>query len=76
MAAAGTNAIKGTAGRLLSKPFIKGIPIIGELIAAAQGTQDFPVIQVERASEKKARIKASGIPIPHELQGEAKVAAC
>lgn len=71
VAAAGTNAIKGTAGRLLSKPFIKGIPIIGELIAAAQGTQDFPVIQVERASEKKARIKASGIPIPHELQGEA-----
>ncbi|QPR26783.1 phage tail tape measure protein [Edwardsiella hoshinae] len=71
VAAAGTNAVKGTAGRLLSKPFMKWIPIIGELIAAAQGTQDFPVIQVERASEKKARIKASGIPTPHELQGEA-----
>ncbi|CDL80183.1 phage tail tape measure protein [Xenorhabdus cabanillasii] len=43
--------------RLLSTPTGRAIPVIGTTLAAYQGTQDFPLVQIQSRDEKLAEIR-------------------
>ncbi|MEQ1966268.1 phage tail tape measure protein [Xenorhabdus nematophila] len=52
-----TSGLTGSLSRLLSTPSGRAIPVIGTVLAAYQGTQDFPLIQIQSRDEKLAEMR-------------------
>ncbi|WP_160300197.1 phage tail tape measure protein [Xenorhabdus griffiniae] len=52
-----TSGLTGGLSRLLSTPAGRAIPVIGTGLAAYQGTQDFPLIQIQGKAEKLAEVR-------------------
>ncbi|PHM22529.1 phage tail tape measure protein [Xenorhabdus ehlersii] len=52
-----TSGLTGGLSRLLSTPAGRAIPVIGTGVAAYQGTQDFPLIQIQGKDEKLAEVR-------------------